>query len=371
MPTRNLHIAHVVEAWNGGVGTIVDTLMRGQIAGGQQVSLLYDPAKAVLNFDAAAYRDRGISLHPYRSSRNPLAILGCALRIRTILRDARPDIIHLHSSFAGVYGRVFKPCGNVIYCPHGWGFAQEDNRFKRAVYALIERSLAVRGDGILCVSAPEKRSAIAVGIAPDTLHVVPNGVRDAIDGPPAIVPNPDKLNLLFIGRDDRKKGFDLLYNFMQTQAPPHLHLYVIGDHTGYADRANVTFAGWVGPDRVDSYIKAADCLIAPSRYEAFGLTVLEAFRNGVPAIVSHHTAMADLVDTGESGFLVDIDDFPPSLNAILNDLSRERLRDTGAKARKVYEQHYTAAHMIEKTQSLYHHICHPERATEGSDPFAA
>jgi glycosyltransferase involved in cell wall biosynthesis len=66
--------------------------------------------------------------------------------IREVVRDIKPDFVHLHSSFAGFYGRIFIPFGNsLIYTPHCYSFEREDiGVFKKKLYLFVERFLSVR-----------------------------------------------------------------------------------------------------------------------------------------------------------------------------------------------------------------------------------
>src|SRR5688572_1593969 len=99
-----MKIAHVTEAWNGGVSTYVNTLMGHQVKD-HEVILVYSANATQKDFNDSFYARNNIKTIPYFSSRNPIKFMQIAITINRILENCRPDIVHLHSTFAGVYGR--------------------------------------------------------------------------------------------------------------------------------------------------------------------------------------------------------------------------------------------------------------------------
>ena len=114
----------------------------------------------------------------------------------------------------------------------------------------------------------------------------------------------DKIVVIFIGAlGDRRKGFDTLFTAWQhlCQSPDwDAHLVVIGvgaELTQWQSRAavagisNIDFLGF--RDDVPKFLRAADCLVAPTRYEPYGLGVNEALCCGIPALVSANAGVAE------------------------------------------------------------------------------
>ncbi len=356
-----MKIVHVSEAWVGGISSVVSSLMKRQIASGHVVTLLYSPTMAHKGFDRALFEALGVRCVAYESTRHPLKVLSCARRVRDILRGIGPDIVHLHSSFPGFYGRILKPEFPVVYCAHGWSFVEEDGAFKRFLYRAVERFLARRCDAIINVSAREKRAAESAGIDPARMHVVLNGVEDVRAPLPEIEfePATGAVNLLYIGRLDPKKGFDLLYDYFKQHRPKGVHLSVIGEaarsRTRYFNDASldVQFLGWVDAALMDAYIQKCDAVIVPSRHEAFGLVVLEAMRNGVPAIVARGTAMPEIVQDGVSGYVFDVHAIEQEMPRILAQMDKVKLAEMGRNARFTYEKRFTAKRMVDEVMGIY------------------
>ena len=90
----------------------------------------------------------------------------------------------------------------------------------------------------------------------------------------------------------------------------------------------------------ERWLAAADCLVFPSYFDAFGSAVLEALACGLPVVVSRRAGAAELVVEGKTGALVDgPDDTPALVRAIRPFLDRDRRREAGRAARSEAEHH--------------------------------
>jgi len=152
----------------------------------------------------------------------------------------------------------------------------------------------------------------------------------------------NRLNLGFLGRHDRQKGLDFLLDFLDRHKDLPVHLWVAGEEDREATktkaaRENVTFLGWIDSLLVDDFIQGVDALIAPSRWEGFGLVVLEAMRNGRPVLVSDRGALAEHVVHGYNGYVFSID-FDDDLLSILNGLTRDIAREIGKNALECFNK---------------------------------
>ena len=365
-----MRIVHVVEAWNGGIATYINTLIREQ-ARNHQIHLVYSPSQATYGFDTQTYLKQGVSLHPYTSSRNPLKILHSARQVRKICDELKPDIIHLHSTFAGVYGRVHKPRAPVVYCAHGWSFVQEKGTIKKNIYAVIEKILSRRCDGIINISNHEMNAAQSRGVIATLNDTILSGAEPSKAGRyiPALDLDPMAINLAFIGRLDHKKGYDIAIKAMQRIARKDIHLYVMG--TASRDQpvpiqnmpSNVHLCGWVDHEQIDDYIKLFDAVLVPSRHEAFGLVVIEAMRNARAPIVSRAGALPELVDHGNNGFVFDLDDNASDLANILDNLDKGRLRLMGAQSYSRYQKLYSAERMADDIEAFYNKVLYTRQTS--------
>jgi glycosyltransferase involved in cell wall biosynthesis len=346
-----MKIIHVTEAWNGGISTYVNTLMAQQ-AKRHEVCLVYSPSQSTHDFQDAEYERLGIKTYPYSSSRNPLKIPGVAHSLHTMLHHLKGDIVHLHSTFPGVYGRIFSSPVPRVYCAHGWSFVQETGALKKTIYGSIEKFLATRCNAIINISKHEEAAATRKSISAPLNITIPSGVNETsiTSFIPPLALDETAINLGFIGRLDYKKGFDILADVMRTLNRTDIHLYVLGaasrdgkpDHLNLS--TNIHLCGWVDHALIDSYIKLFDAIIVPSRHEGFGLVVLEAMRNARPALVSDAGGLPELIDHGHNGYVFKN---KKDLSNILQNLEKKRLRLMGANSYSRYQKRYTASRFAE------------------------
>jgi len=354
----------------------------GETVAGGIASMLVDTAHAInplLGADYVRYlvpeqqRDQlaGIAegqIETFRGGRRgPVALWHFARAAHDAIRRHRPDIVHLHGTFAGAIVRPLlalrRRRPGVVYCAHGWSFLMDTSCLKRGLYIAIERLLTHCTDAVINISRFEHEQALKAGFRADRLELIPNAVRPLATGgetPVAGFEMPeDRLNLLFVGRYDRQKGLDLLERAMTHVRRTDVLLHVVGapvlaqpeaDRRASTDR--IRYYGWMPRAQLAWFYRNADVLVVPSRWEGFGLVVAEAMQYGLPAIVSNRGALPELVAEGQSGFVFD-PHTPHDLDRCLDGLTRERLRACGEAARAHYLADYTMDRLASQMIGLY------------------
>jgi glycosyltransferase involved in cell wall biosynthesis len=341
-PLAPITVAHVVERYSGGVATFVKLFAETQSKDKRfaTVHVLAD-----LRFSPNFQDVEGVTVHPYESSRRPWQILGVANNVNSILREIRPDIVVAHSSFPGAYTRIRRPEWPIIYCAHGWSFSQSASKIKSFLYGIAERLLAFRTAAIVNVSNFEQRQATKIGIPDDIQHVILNGLPDIrCDVPLRFKVDRSQLNFGFIGRIDPKKGMDRLLHAFQDIRLEKINLWIIGGRADTIKDApfvteNIQFVDWIPNFEIDSHIRQLDALIVPSRWEAFSLVALEAMRAGRAVIASRTGGLQELIQEGENGIFVNIDDVE-KMRAVLLSLTKQQLSDLGRQGRKMFESKF-------------------------------
>jgi glycosyltransferase involved in cell wall biosynthesis len=161
--------------------------------------------------------------------------------------------------------------------------------------------------------------------------------------PPSVT---DRLEFLYVGRMTNSKGVaELLTSFSKW---PQYDLVLIGDgemleqwQRNYAQFPNIRFTGGLPQARLIEHYRRACALILPSLApETFGLTVVEAFACGTPAIVRIAGGNRETIDSSSAGFLYSDE---PGLRAAIEEFAADpQLRiKLGLQARKSYEERYT------------------------------
>jgi len=173
------------------------------------------------------------------------------------------------------------------------------------------------------------------GIEPSKIGIIPNGVNFkrfsnqkknmVLIGDPSI---------LYFGNLLARKGVDILIRAIakaKAELPEiKLHLVGSGDLCGYLKQLalgekidrQVVFWGSADYTLVPQYYKGADICVFPSRYEPFGIVILEAFASGKPVIASHVGGIPEIVSDGKNGVLVKPND-PVALSDAIVALSQD------------------------------------------------
>ncbi|HLJ63947.1 MAG TPA: glycosyltransferase, partial [Stellaceae bacterium] len=311
---------------------------------------------------------------------------------QTLVREARPDIVHVHNSFA-----VFSPAIYYAAREGGAALVQTMHNFRLAcVNGLLWREGKVceaclgkkvawsgvihgcyRGSRVASLSVASvtgihralgtwrrevdlyiattefaRGKLIRAGLPPERIAVKPNFTppqRGGNAGGP-------RRGALFVGRLSPEKGIELMRCAWQSLSIP---LRVVGDGPIAATLAGVNPAiellGWRDREEVAALMRSSEVLVMPSVwYETFGMVLIEAYEAGLPVIASRLGAMAELVEDGLTGFL-----FTPSDAESLAATLRKAFADPAnlarmeAKAREVYERRYSPERGYQHLLAVY------------------
>ena len=251
---------------------------------------------------AVAARATGATVLDWEATRSPgRSAFDEAGRLRALVRELAPDLVHLHSSKAGLAGRLaLRGALPTVFQPHAWSFEAVSGA-TRAAAVRWERWATRWTDVTVCVSAQEQRDGERAGVR-GRYAVVPNGVDPAHFVPGSREQARIRLGLpadgplaLTLGRLCPQKGQDLLLEVWPAvlDRVPGARLALVGDgpdrdkltalirsRPRLAD--SVSLAG--GTDDSRSWYQACDLLVLPSRWEGMALVPLEAMACGRPVV---------------------------------------------------------------------------------------
>lgn len=377
---QRLKVVEILEATTGGTRRHLFDLATHLDPARFSVSVLCstrrDPAFAA---DLEEFRERGIPTRvvPMVRAIRPWADLAALGQIRRYLREQRPDVVHTHSSKAGLLGRLAARQAGVprlVHTPHCFAFDMDVGFLRRRLYLRLERWAARFTDRLICVCPAEKASALRHGLAaPDKFTVIENGISlPAPAADPAAVAAlrrdlglPPKTRVIgVVGRLTRQKGHEHLIR----AAPailrhfPETRFVFVGDGERRAALAkqaaalgvtrNIVFAG----QREDAgrCYPLFDVLAMPSLWEALPYALLEGMAAGRAVVASRVGGVADLLSPGESGLLV-----PPRAPEALAEsicaaLAAPELRARlGVNAKRVVAQRCRLDEMVARTAAVY------------------
>ena len=352
-----MKILHVAESAQGGVGTYLSEILQEQ---SQQLGM--NNVRALIPDRHAAHVsvDRRLIATWRRPGRSPASIVMLAAALRREIAAFQPTVVHAHSSVAGVvvrqmYGWRKRPF-SIVYCPHGWAFDRSNATLSNGLVAVIERNLASAADRIVVISEHERQAALRIGIKPERLALVLNGIADQPPAPPARWED-DRLKVLFIGRLDAQKGFDTLLDAVEP-LKDRVSLRVIGKAVAgpaprlRGHRDQVEYLGWRSLPEISMEIAAADVVAMPSRHEGFGLVAIEAMRGGRAVVASAVGGLREIVVDGETGFLISPDN-PEALMRALIARDKAGWHAMGRAGRERFAAMFTGERMNRELLALY------------------
>jgi glycosyltransferase involved in cell wall biosynthesis len=369
--SRPLSILHVSQPTEGGVGRYVADLAVEQVGRGWRV-VVASPTYGEL---AAQTTDAGAGHVPWSAGRAPgPGSLLDATRLSKIVREAEPDLVHLHSSKAGFAGRLaLRGRRPTIFQPHAWSFDAVRGPVRPAAIAW-ERSAARWAAIVLCVSPSERQHGVEAGIHANW-RVVPNGVD--VSSWPEISDDErsatrkrlglaDLPTVVCVGRLTRQKGQDVLlaaWPAVRDQVP-QAQLVLVGDGPDVealrkqADGA-VVFAGH--RTNVAEWLAAADVAAFPSRWEGMSIGLLEAMASGRSIVATDVPGASEAL--GEvGGPLVPPEDPAALAAAIVTRLQDpERAASEGRAARERVEQTFPLAATRAGVAELYEELLSSNR----------
>lgn len=356
-----VRVLHVTESVQGGVASFLDELGYAMKLENPEIEFILAGCADQLQFLEALHASEIVAL-PSRN-RSILGLFSYVAEVVKLLIRIDADVIHAHSSFAGLAVRVAKLlCQDsrpVVYSPHGWSFAMEVGHMRRSAFAHVERLLVPLTAQTVCQSETELKLAREFGFR-DNLCAIPNGIRTATFCPESFakLDAPDaKLKVLFVGRFDRQKGFDIVLEAAGALLAADIHVLAVGgyviDQGNVLPPGNVTLAGWVDRSALAPYFEWCDAVVMPSRWEAFGLVAIEAMRAAKPILASDRGALPELISHGQTGLIFG----SPTAAALvecIQSLDLSMLPTMGRKAALHFQMNYDARVMSQSYAETYY-----------------
>ena len=341
--------------------------------------LLCGPETGVEGSLHDACRTRGVTMiiEPSLVRRPHLGLDALAvLRLAAHIRRGRYDVVHTHSSKAGILGRVaarLAGAPTVVHTAHGWAFSREDSPGTRTAWIQLERFCARLSQAIVVVAESDREAGLALGVGrPDHYHLIRSGIEveaylePRIDRPEARrrIGVPDSAFVVgTVGRLGRQKApLDLVAAFAPLAAArPNAHLVLVGDGPDRAEVERAVAAAGVS-DRVHllglrmdvpQILPAFDVFALASRWEGLPRVFPQAMAAGLPIVATRVDGAPDAITPGENGWLVDVGD-TVGLAARLKQLAGDpaMARAMGERGRARVDE-FSARRMVDQLTALY------------------
>ncbi len=379
--SQKIHILHIITRLDPG-GSSTNTLetVRRLDKNRFEVDLIAgrtnDPAGGVGEF----IRRHGIScvfmddlvrdIHLWRDLKAFFELYG-------LIRRGGYDIVHTHSSKAGILGRWAARCAGVkyiVHTPHGHVFYGYFSSLTTRVFVLIERITALITTKLIALTHKGIREHLEFKVGrSDKWSAVPSGIdmtmfvhdpadRAAIRAEYGI--KSDDLLFVSVTRLDPIKGNHVLVEAFASVVSdlPSVRLLIVGSGSEEAKlearvkelglEGKIIFAGY--RPRVESFLSAADVFVLASLNEGMGRSVVEAMAAGLPVIASSTGGVPELVDDDVEGYLVEPGDSQSLALAMwrMADDRETRIRMAAAARSKAGER-FSIETMVRTIEEVY------------------
>jgi glycosyltransferase involved in cell wall biosynthesis len=351
------------------------------------VTLLTGPAEGPEGdlFERAARRDLKVEVMPelVRPIR-PWVDLKAYWRLRAAFRRLKPDVVHTHSSKAGILGRAaawHERVPAIVHTIHGMPFGPFETPLKNRLYITLEKFAAHRAHKIVSVCDAMTTQALAAGVGrPDQFLTVYSGMdADAFLKPR----RPRDLVRSELGLADGEVAFATVARLFELKghddliavakdvlaSNPKVKFVWIGDGIlrdrllAELDRRGIRqsfiLTGLVTPDRIPELLSAVDAVIHPSLREGLARVLPQALLVGRP-VISYDIDGAREVVIPETGVLLPPRDLPALTRAILDLAAQPALRDAmGREGRRRFATQFRHETMARELRSLYERLLEP------------
>ncbi|WP_432799277.1 glycosyltransferase family 4 protein [Poriferisphaera sp. WC338] len=356
---------------------------RAQVAAGHTVTLVFGPIhgpEGSLLEEAKLTGAKIIILPEMVRELNPLKDFKCYRALRKLIRTEKPDIVHTHSSKAGIIGRAASWKENtpaVIHTVHGLPFHDHQSKLIHNLYVYLEQFAAKRCHHLIAITpamvqafakkkiaSPEKFSVIPSGVDLSRFRLQPNWRLESR----AMMKIPQSVPVIAnLARLDALKGHDDLldiYPDLATALGPETRLLFIGDgynrehlenkiaSLGFSDRVIIT--GYIPHKEIARTLSAADVKVLPSYQEGQSRTLVEALLCKIPIIGYNVGGIPSICIDHVTGRLVPLGDKSALAETIIETLKNpEKTRKLTDEGRKFVTKQYSSQAMTDALEHLY------------------
>ena len=285
------------------------------------------------------------------------------VKIIRLIKKHDIDIIHTHLIHASIIGRTISLLNSSLKCitTRHYAISKKNKR-------LINRIEDVMGrysDATICISDFVKQHLLKLKYSEIKLHTIYNGI-DIEKFKSNFNENSIEMKIGLVGRLDTQKGVDILLKSFALilKKHPSLKLDIIGAGplkkeliklTANLKISNkVNFLGKISQESVIKKMKTWKIFVLPSRWEAFGLVLIEANALGIPVISTRVEAIPEVIKDNYNGLLIKSEDFK-SLALKIDELllSPEKAKRLVQNGKKILREKFSSEILVKEIESLY------------------
>jgi glycosyltransferase involved in cell wall biosynthesis len=283
------------------------------------------------------------------------------------VRAERPDLVHTHLVHGDVYGAIAGAATNTPYLSS----RHNDDRYLLGPFRYVDRAFARNARRLIAISDAVRRFLEGVGLPNEKLVTVHYGLDALPNVPSEITPEaagvpPDVPLVLAVGRlIPQKDHATLVHAFARIHAEhPDAVLAILGN--GPLETETLALARDLGLDgavlvpgrmEIRDWLERADVFVHTSRWEGFGIVLLEAMLARLPIVATRVSAVPEVVVDGETGVLVEPGDagaIAAALTGFFADPARAQ--DYGEAGFVRVRREFSVARMTDRTLRIYEEV---------------
>lgn len=351
-------ILHIVEAFGGGVFTMLNDLSNG-VCNEYEVVIAYSVRKETpQNFEKLFDKKiKFIEVKNFTRNINFIKDIKTLKELKKIIKEEKPDIIHLHSSKAGVLGRfiVSGKKYKMLYNPHGFSFLkQDDSKFKRICYRTIEKMMTIINPKCVIVGCSQGEYEEAKKLSKNSI-CINNGIniKELEEKTKKLQKHETdfkNLKICTIGRIGYQKN-PKLFNEIAESLPNNKFTWIgDGELKNELTSPNIKITGWKNKEEVLEELNKNDIFILTSLWEGLPIALLEAGYMKKLCIVTNVIGNRDVIKNNENGYIFNCtDEIIKKINKI-NNIEYYKLTKT---IKKDIKENYNMQIMINKYKKVY------------------
>ena len=378
-----MRIVHIITRLIVG-GAQENTILtcRGLRERGHKVTLLTGPEtgpEGDMFAQAAGYGIEVEVIPSLRRAISPVRDTVALVELVAALKRLKPDVVHTHSSKAGILGRLagrIAGAGSVVHTIHGLPFFPYQRPMVNMTYILAERMAAKWADKIVTVADDMIEQAVAARVAPREKFVTIYSGLDAQSfrrKPVRGRQMREKLGILedafVVGKLARLaplKGHEFLLKALEQLMGRYGNLWclLVGDGSvrgdiekklrqfSWGDR--VRLPGLIDPDQVPQMLWAMDALVHTSLHEGLPRAVVQGLLAGLPVVAFDLDGAREVIEPGKNGYLLEpgsVQDLLEALDSIL--AGAGPVKAPSAKTRAGLAERFSWQRMVDRLEELY------------------
>ncbi len=321
---KQIQVLHISETFVTGVYTYIQSICAFTAQNPNiKTSIIYSPNREGTNqLDFKNDFSSDVKLIPVSMQREVSALKDykSLRKLRKIIKKLKPDVIHLHSSKAGVLGRIAGksyPKAKIYYTPNGYSFLREDiSPSKQKFFKIIEKYIArfYGGETIACGDT-EYEYAKVLGKS----KMVRNGIDLSELEHIKVSPSSTVKSIVTLGRISAQKN-PKLFNAIAEKFPDIYFTWIgDGELRETLTASNITITGWLDRQKALGQLAKHDVYIQTSLWEGLPFTIIEAMALQKPVLATNVIGNKDAVSHKKNGFLCDnLEEFEEAIEQLIS-----------------------------------------------------